>query len=143
MNLEAQLEGFEGRECEAYPDPLTGAEPWTIGIGHTGPEVCEGLVWTDAQIDAAFTSDVAEATRHCVMQFPWFHRLNDARQAVLIGMCFQMGMGKLLKFAKALGAIRDERWPQAAGEMLDSAWARQTPKRARRLARQMETGEWQ
>lgn len=143
MDLEAQLEGFEGRECESYPDPLTGGAPWTIGIGHTGPEVYEGLIWTERQIDEAFAADVAEATRDCVMHFPWFARLNAARQAVLIGMCFQMGLGKLMKFAKALAAMRDERWPQAAGEMLDSAWARQTPKRARRLARQMETGEWQ
>ena len=26
----------EGCKLEAYPDPATGGEPWTIGVGHTG-----------------------------------------------------------------------------------------------------------
>jgi lysozyme len=26
----------EGLELVAYPDPATGGEPWTIGVGHTG-----------------------------------------------------------------------------------------------------------
>lgn len=30
---------------------------WTIGYGHTGPEVVEGLVWTEAQADVAFERD--------------------------------------------------------------------------------------
>jgi len=34
------------------------AAPWTIGVGHTGPEVHEGLEWTDAQVDAAYASDL-------------------------------------------------------------------------------------
>lgn len=33
----------EGCELVAYPDPATGGAPWTIGFGHTGPEVVEGL----------------------------------------------------------------------------------------------------
>jgi lysozyme len=32
---------------------------WTIGIGHTGPEVHEGLVWSDAQVAEAFAKDSA------------------------------------------------------------------------------------
>ena len=27
---------WEGKRLEAYPDPATGGEPWTIGYGHTG-----------------------------------------------------------------------------------------------------------
>ena len=51
-------EYFEGREYKAYPDPGSkDGKPWTIGIGHTGAEVVEGLVWNDAQIDAAFEKD--------------------------------------------------------------------------------------
>lgn len=51
-------EYYEGREYKAYPDPGSkNGKPWTIGIGHTGAEVVEGLVWNDAQIDAAFAKD--------------------------------------------------------------------------------------
>lgn len=141
--LRTQLEKFEGRKHEAYPDPLTGGRPWTIGCGHTGPEVVPGLVWTDEQIDSAFSDDICEAFDACCDNFPWFPRLNAPRQAVLIGMVFQMGIRGTLKFVNAIAHMRDQRWPQAAGEMLASDWAKQTPKRVKALARQMETGEWQ
>jgi lysozyme len=143
MNLRQQIEGFEGREYMAYPDPLTRGDPWTIGVGHTGPEVHRGLVWTDAQIDAALDADIAEKVSHCRSSFPWFDALNEPRQAVLVNMCFQMGIGRLIGFTNTLADIRDERWPNAAEQMRRSVWAHQTPKRAIRLAYQLETGEWQ
>ncbi len=139
MNLRQQLIAFEGRRCAAY---RCSEGIWTIGLGHTGPEVCDGLVWTDAQIDAAFDADIAAATRECFEAFPWATRMNEPRQAVLIGMLFQMGITRVRGFGKALAAMRDERFAHAAHEMLDSRWRVQTPKRAARLAAQMETGEW-
>ena len=36
---------------EAYPDPGTGAAPWTIGWGATGPDIGPGTVWTQQQCD--------------------------------------------------------------------------------------------
>ncbi len=44
---------------EAYPDPGTGAEPWTIGWGATGPDIKSGTVWTKAQCDRRLEADVA------------------------------------------------------------------------------------
>lgn len=57
------IKSFEKLELIAYPDPGTGGAPWTIGWGHTGPEVVPGLVWTPAQADAAFDRDVAQFER--------------------------------------------------------------------------------
>jgi lysozyme len=63
---------------------------------------------------------------------------------VIIGMAFQLGTSGMLGFRRAIAAARDGRWDVAADEMLDSKWAREdTPARAQRMARQMETGEWQ
>lgn len=48
----------------AYPDPGTGAEPWTIGWGATGRDhvhggrIAEGTVWTQAQCDARLEQDL-------------------------------------------------------------------------------------
>jgi lysozyme len=137
------LERDEGREHKAYPDPLTHGAPWTIGIGHTGPEVYDGLRWDDAQIDAAFDADVATAERGCLDNLPWFSQLDEVRRAVLIAMCFQMGVRRLLGFVNMLAAVRDEHYAHAAEQMRQSVWARQTPKRALRMALQMETGAWQ
>lgn len=50
---------------EAYPDPGTGDDPWTIGWGATGRDyvhggqISRGTVWTQAQCDARFADDLA------------------------------------------------------------------------------------
>ncbi|WAT19078.1 lysozyme [Aurantiacibacter sp. MUD11] len=44
---------------EAYPDPGTGAEPWTIGWGATGPGIARGTVWTREACDARLEADLA------------------------------------------------------------------------------------
>lgn len=49
---------------EAYPDPGTGGEPWTIGWGATGKgwgegtRIGPGTVWTQGQCDERFASDL-------------------------------------------------------------------------------------
>lgn len=40
-------------------------EPWTIGWGHTGDDVTETTVWTQAQADAQFVKDLLH-DEHCV-----------------------------------------------------------------------------
>lgn len=43
---------------EAYPDPGTGAAPWTIGWGATGAGIASGTVWTQQQCDDRLTADL-------------------------------------------------------------------------------------
>lgn len=143
MNLRDQLIEFEDWRNEAYPDPLTGGAPWTIGVGHTGPEVFKGLMWSDELISKTLDDDIAKKTAEVRKAIPWFDGLNEPRKAVVVGMAFQMGTAGLLAFKRTLAAMRDERWAEAANGMRNSLWARQTPKRAKRLAMQAETGEWQ
>ena len=59
-NAMALIRHFEGCSLKAYPDPGSkDGAPWTIGYGHTGKDVVRGLVWTQAQADAALADDVA------------------------------------------------------------------------------------
>lgn len=44
---------------EAYPDPGTGGDPWTIGWGATGKSIGPGTIWTQAQCDARLEADLA------------------------------------------------------------------------------------
>lgn len=44
---------------EAYPDPGTGGEPWTIGWGATGPDIAPGTVWTLALCEERLAADIA------------------------------------------------------------------------------------
>jgi GH24 family phage-related lysozyme (muramidase) len=43
---------------EAYPDPASGGDPWTIGWGATGPGIGPGTVWTQEQCDARLERDL-------------------------------------------------------------------------------------
>src|SRR5215207_9583173 len=53
---------FEGLVLKAYPDPGSGAEPWTIGYGKT-IGVTPGMTCTQAQADAWLAWDVARFER--------------------------------------------------------------------------------
>ena len=48
---------------DAYPDPGTGGDPWTIGWGATGKGIMRGTVWTRAQCDARLDSDLIRFAR--------------------------------------------------------------------------------
>ncbi len=48
---------WEGRELEAYRD---GGGVWTIGVGHTGPDVKKGMVIDEAECDRLFDLDLED-----------------------------------------------------------------------------------
>ena len=50
------LKGFESCSLTAYWDSV--GRVWTIGWGHTGPDVYEGLIWTQEQADAMLERDL-------------------------------------------------------------------------------------
>lgn len=57
-----EFEGYarklpDGR-CQAYPDPGSGGDPWTIGFGSTGPGIARGVVWTRQQAEERLEADV-------------------------------------------------------------------------------------
>jgi lysozyme len=144
--LAEDLRRDEGLKLEAYPDPVTRAEPWTIGYGHTGAGVAEGLAWTLDQAESALSADIAHACRLCDALIPWWRTLDDARQDVLAQMMFNMGWRSrdgrhgLATFSRMLAAARTGDWRIAHDQMLASGWAGEVGDRARRLAQQMLNG---
>jgi len=59
VNAVLVLHSFESCKLEAYPDPGSkDGHPWTIGYGHTGPEVVRGLRWTQREADDVFEEDL-------------------------------------------------------------------------------------
>lgn len=80
----------EGCKLEAYQDQ---AGVWTIGYGHTGPEVGAGLIWTQEQADAAVierVDDAALAVKKLVTV-----SLNENQEASLISFVYNLGAGRL------------------------------------------------
>jgi lysozyme len=138
VNIVQQLKNEEGSVPHAYQDSLGF---WTIGVGRLIDERKGGLLYPD-EIDYLLKNDIKRKTDGLNDALPWFHLLDEARQAVLIQMAFQMGVKGLLAFSTTLSHVRVGRYAEAAVAMLESLWARQTPERAARLSKQMETGEW-
>ena len=80
--------------------------------------------------------------RALLERLEWFPKLNEARQAALLSMAYQMGLSGLLSFKRTLASIAAGDYEQASREMLDSKWARQTPERAQRTAYMMRYGKF-
>ena len=128
----------------AYPDPVTRGSPWTIGLGHTGPEVHQDTVWTSDQCWHAFYNDYAIASGHAphIIGADCWASLNEPRKAVLVDLCFNPGPTKLIAFHDTLAAIRAAKWQRAHDELLDSLYASQVKTRAQTNANTLLTGEW-
>jgi lysozyme len=139
VNLKTMLLRDEGSVPHAYQDHLG---YWTIGVGRL-IDKRKGGGLSDDEIDYLLENDVRRVCADVLEALPWVIRLNDARQAVVYAMAFQMGLKGLLGFRSTLDSMRDEGYANAAEGMRQSKWAKQTPARATRMAYQMEIGEWQ
>ncbi|MDR2905298.1 MAG: glycoside hydrolase family protein [Helicobacteraceae bacterium] len=73
---------------------------------------------------------------------PTLAKLDPARKAVIMNMTYQMGVTGVLGFKSTIRHIQAGEYAKAADCMLASKWAKQTPKRAMRLAAIMRNGRW-
>ena len=138
-NLRAQLREFEGVVPYAYQDQFG---YWTIGVGRLIDKRKGGHL-SDEEIDFLLDNDIKRVAKEVIEALPWVAHMTEARQAVVLGMAFQMGLHGLLGFTGTLASMRDEHYADAAEGMRLSQWAKQTPQRVHKMAYQMESGEWQ
>lgn len=141
MNLRDRIKLGEGLRLHAYPDPLTHADPWTIGYGHTGSDVHQNTVWTQEQAEKALDADIEHAKEALIKSLPWVANLDSVRLGVLIEMTFNMGISHLLGFTNTLAFIKSGDYGSAAVNILKSMWAKQVGSRAIRLAKILRTGK--
>lgn len=105
----------EGTRLVAYPDPATGDEPWTIGVGHTGG-VKKGDKITPTQAKAFLKTDLLTAAGRIE------DRIGDVvadltvhQYAALLSFVFNLGAGKTWTIWKRLKA---RAYDQIPGEMI-------------------------
>ena len=135
INIEAELIKEEGLSLETYDD---GYGNLTIGVGHLLKEPMEPI--TLEQAGRLLKKDIMIAIEECVKNIPFYPELDEVRQYVLISMMFNMGWKRLKTFRRFFMALENRAYSVAANEMIDSLWARQTKRRAERLAKMMRTG---
>ena len=130
-----QLKRHEGLRLKPY---RCTAGKLTIGYGRNLEDV--GI--SNAEAEAMLSNDLERCANEVAKHVDAFDKLNDARQAVLVNMCFNLGIAGLIKFKKFIAAVNDGFFELASKEMLDSRWAKQVGSRAIELSEQMKTGEW-
>lgn len=129
---EALIKQFEGcakkrpdGKFEAYPDPGTGGDPWTIGWGTTGKDIRKGLVWTQAECDArfakhiqSFVADVNTALNGAKTTQNQFDALVSFHYNT--GAVFKATLTKLHKAGKYdLAAAEFGKWVNAGGKRMN------------------------
>lgn len=121
---------FEGLELNAYPDPGTGGDPWTIGWGHTGPEVMKGLRISLDKAEAWLASDLKVAADGMFRLLSMGSKWKPHQQAALISFVFNCGAGaleestlrkRLLAGEDPAAVVRSElpRWNKGGGGVLE------------------------
>jgi lysozyme len=135
LDIVAQLVRDEGLRLKPYSDT---EGKLTIGIGRNLTDV--GISVDEAH--ALLSNDVLRVQK-ALEAFTWYTLLDDVRKAALVNMAFNIGVERMFEFTHMLTALRLGNWGDAADEMLDSKWASQVGDRAKRLAQQIRTGEWQ
>ncbi len=138
MNLKKlidQLSIDEGRKARIYTDSVG---KLTIGVGRN---LSDRALFED-EIDLMLKNDIGLCEKQLDENLPWWREMNDARQNVLLNLCFNLGIGGLLGFKNTLSFMRAGRYDATAQGMLNSLWARQVGSRAIRLAAIMRTGEF-
>lgn len=135
MLAERMIRLHEGLRLRLYQDT---ADPpcWSIGYGRNLQAV--GISREEAEV--LLGHDLARVQRELAEQLPWTRQLDAVRHAVLVDMCFNLGITGLRKFTRTLAAIEAGDYARAGGLMLQSRWATQVKGRARRLAAMMATG---
>lgn len=109
----------------------------TIGVGRNLEEV--GI--SDQEAMWLLDSDIARVRHFADDELLWFEGLDEARQNIVLAMIFQLGASGFRKFRRFIRAMDRRDYETAAKEMLDSEWAKQTPKRAQEMAEWMRTGK--
>lgn len=127
----------EGFVSHAYQDHLG---YWTIGYGRLIDERRGGGISRD-EAEYLLSNDVSQVKEQLSERLPWWDQIDEARQAALVNMAFQLGIDGLLQFRNTLHLLQNERWEWAAKEALNSRWASQTPERAQEIAEILRTGE--
>ncbi|SHN66767.1 glycoside hydrolase family protein [Desulfovibrio litoralis] len=133
------------------------ADKLTIGYGHNlDANPIPGLILkekdtiNEEQAERLLKADILACIDDLDRHLSWWRNLNEARQAVVVNMCFNLGITSLLKFKNTLRFIQLGNYDQAAKNMMQSLWSQQVGDgvggyfdRAEELAKQMQTGQWQ
>lgn len=106
-----------------------------------GGIVIQGMIFplSKAEAENILQFRLNQKISESVERKPIIFRFPQEKQEVLFEMAYQLGVNGLLNFKMMWLALESFDYKVAAAEMLDSKWHTQTPNRAEKLAKQMES----
>ena len=141
MNMDrllASVKKHEGYRNKVYLDTLGKR---TVGVGH----LCVEDFWEDDKeyeekfLMAILEHDLQTAIKGAkdLMSENGCMDMDEIAEEIIIEMIFQLGKTGVSKFKNMWKHLSALEYSDAASEMLDSRWAKQTPNRAQGMSAQM------
>lgn len=135
------IKQWEGLKLQAYPDPGTGGEPWTIGYGTTSAagvgKITKGMTITEELATEWLLQSLAKyetAVSKALTNFP-----NENQFSAMVSLCYNIGPGafpsssiaKRFNAGDVQGAADAFRlWNKANGKVLPGLVRRREDERA-------------
>lgn len=89
------IKQFEGCHLNAYPDPLSGGPPITIGWGSTkdfdGTPFKMGKVITQKYADTLLDFDLKNRYLPTLQRIPYWNEMNENQQGALLSFAYNFG----------------------------------------------------
>lgn len=156
VNVFDMLAFDEGLKLTVYKDT---EGYWTVGLGHLLTKQKDKAVAiseldklvgrktngviTEKEARNIFDKDVKKAidqVKKSSILSPIYNKISENRKMALINMVFQMGLAGAESFKNSLTLVSNSYYTKAASNMRQSKWYRQTPNRAERVIKVLQTG---
>lgn len=118
------IKEFEGCHLRAYPDPLSGGAPWTIGYGTTrygdGRPVSKGDEINAIEADLLLRQEVDRIAEKLRVTVPYWVEMTDAQKCALISFAYNLGSAfyGAKGFETISKRLREKDWPGVPDALL-------------------------
>ena len=118
------IKEFEGCHLSAYPDPLSGGDPWTIGYGTTrysdGRKVQRGDKISVIEASQLLSLEIGRIVEKLRASVPFWNGMNENQQGALISFAYNLGSGfyGAEGFETVSKRLKDKDWPQVPEALL-------------------------
>lgn len=129
QRLKKSIKEHEGLELKPY---RCTEGKLTIGFGRNLED--NGITYEEAEF--LLIRDL-QKIQNTLRKYIDYDKYPSHVQEVLLEMAYQIGINGLRMFKKTIALLNQGNYIEASKEMLNSKWARQTPKRAQTLSRKM------
>lgn len=120
----AMIRDFEGFVDNAYPDPASGGDPWTIGYGFTtlnGRSIQPGQTISRQEGDAELQRQAQGCANHLAGTIPYWQQMDAHQRCALLDFAWNLGSdfyGDEENFGSITRDLKNHDWDQVSQTFL-------------------------